>query len=129
VLVALAWSTAAATSAAPVATSTLSLTLAAIAKVTELGRVRGGLGVVRVEYLQRSHRCVGAERDLLQDQLILDLMEVWERRVAHDGGSKMIVLLVQPSKDIEDEVAVEDHAAEVTEGVGCALHLATVVPH
>jgi hypothetical protein len=41
----------------------------------------------------------------------------------------MIVLLVQPPKNIEDEVAVGDGAAEVAQGVRHALHLVTVVTH
>jgi hypothetical protein len=41
----------------------------------------------------------------------------------------MIVPLVQPSKDVEDKIAVRDHAAEVTEGVDHALHLVTIVTH
>jgi hypothetical protein len=41
----------------------------------------------------------------------------------------MIVPLVQPLKNIEDEIAVEDYAAEVIHGVGHALHLETIVTH
>jgi hypothetical protein len=44
---------------------------------------------------------------------------------ARDDGSKMIVSLVQPPKNVEDEVAVGDDATEV----GHALHLTTVVAH
>jgi hypothetical protein len=36
-----------------------------------------------------------------------------ERRAACDDGSKMIVSLVQPLKNIEEEVAVGDDAAKV----------------
>jgi hypothetical protein len=50
-------------------------------------------------------------------------------RVAHDDGSKMIVPLVQPPKNIEYEVAVGDIAAEVGQGVGHAPHLVIVVTH
>jgi hypothetical protein len=59
----------------------------------------------------------------------LDLVQDWERRAAHDDDSKMIVPLVQPLKNIEDEIAVEDYAAEVIHGVGHALHLETIVTH
>jgi hypothetical protein len=56
-------------------------------------------------------------------------MEGQERRAALDDGTKMIIPLVQPPKNIEDEVAVRDGAAEVVQGVGHALHLVTVVAH
>jgi hypothetical protein len=41
----------------------------------------------------------------------------------------MIVPLVRHSKDVEDGVAIEDHAIEVAEVVGHTLHLAIVVAH
>jgi hypothetical protein len=41
----------------------------------------------------------------------------------------VIVPLILPLKNIEDEVAVGDGAAEVNQGVGHALHLVTVVTH
>jgi hypothetical protein len=46
-----------------------------------------------------------------------------------DDGSKMIVALVQPSKNNEDEVAIRDGVAKVSQGVDHALHLVTVVAH
>jgi hypothetical protein len=46
-----------------------------------------------------------------------------------DDGSKMIVPLVQPPKNIEDEAAVKDNAYGVSHGVGHTLHLATIVAH
>jgi hypothetical protein len=52
-----------------------------------------------------------------------------ERRAVCDDGLKMIVPLVQPPKTVENEVAIRDGAAEVGQGVGHALHLATVVAH
>jgi hypothetical protein len=42
---------------------------------------------------------------------------------------KMIVPLVQPLKNIKGEVAVRDGLAEDGQGVGQALHLATIVNH
>jgi hypothetical protein len=75
--------------------------------------------------MQGRRGCVGAESDFLQDQIILDLVEVQERHAARDDDTKMIVPLVQSSKNVEDEVAVEDGATEV----GHALHLVTVVAH
>jgi hypothetical protein len=47
----------------------------------------------------------------------------------HDDGPKMIIPLVQISKNVEDEVVVGDHTTEIVEGVGHALHLAIVVTH
>jgi hypothetical protein len=41
----------------------------------------------------------------------------------------MIVPLVQPLKNVEDEAAVKDNAYGVSHGVGHALHLATIVAH
>jgi hypothetical protein len=41
----------------------------------------------------------------------------------------MIVPLVQPSKNVEDKVAVGDGVAKVGQGVGHALHLAIVDAH
>jgi hypothetical protein len=110
-------------------TAALSLTLAAIARGTRLSRGRRSWGVVGVERLRGSRKRVGAERDPFQDQLVSDLVEGRERRATRDDGSKMIVPLVQPSEDVVNEVAVGDHAAEVAEGVGHALHLMTVVAH
>jgi hypothetical protein len=52
-----------------------------------------------------------------------------EWRAVFDDGSKMIIALVQPSKNIEDEVAIRDSAAKVIQGVDHALHLVTVVAH
>jgi hypothetical protein len=72
---------------------------------------------------------VRAEHELVQDQVIPDFVEAWERHVARDDASKMIVLLVQPQKNVEDEVAVKDDATEVGLGVDHALHLAIVVAH
>jgi hypothetical protein len=48
---------------------------------------------------------------------------------SRDDGSKMIIPLVRAPKNIEDEVAVGDGAAEVAQGVRHALHLVTVVTH
>jgi hypothetical protein len=45
-----------------------------------------------------------------------NLMEGQEWCVAHDDRLEMIVLLVQPSKDVEDKVAVGDHAVESPRG-------------
>jgi hypothetical protein len=56
-------------------------------------------------------------------------VERQERRDVHDDDSKMIVLLVQPLKNIADKIAVEDGATEVGQGVGRSLHLTTVVAH
>jgi hypothetical protein len=53
----------------------------------------------------------------------------WKRRAACDDGSKMIILLVQPPKNVDDKVVVRDGATEVSPGVVRALHLATVVAH
>jgi hypothetical protein len=93
----------------------MSLTLATIA-----------IGVKR---LQGSHKRVKVECDLLQDQFILDLEEGRERRVVRDDGSKMIVPLVQPSKNVEDKIAIGDHTNEIVKGVNHAHHLATLVTH
>jgi hypothetical protein len=41
----------------------------------------------------------------------------------------MIIPLVQPSKDIDDEFVVKDHIAQVTEGVSHVVHPTTVVAH
>jgi hypothetical protein len=41
----------------------------------------------------------------------------------------MIVPLVQPLKNIEDEAAVKDNTYGVSHGVGHALHLVTIVAH
>jgi hypothetical protein len=41
-------------------------------------------------------------------------MEGREQRVARDDDSKMIILLVQPPKNVEDVIAVEDGATEVS---------------
>jgi hypothetical protein len=57
--------------------------------------------------------CVGVEREFLQDQVVLDLVEGREQRAARDDGSKMIVLLVQPLKNVDDEVVVGDGVVEV----------------
>jgi hypothetical protein len=92
-------------------------------------RGRRGRSVVGVECLQGRCERVEAEREFLQDQATSDLVEGRERRVACDDGSKMIVSLVQPLKNIEEEVAVGDDAAKVGQVVGHALHLATVVVH
>jgi hypothetical protein len=73
--------------------------------------------------------CVGAERGFLQDQVILNLVEGRELCAAHNDSSKMIIPLVQPLKNVEDEVAVRDSAVVVGQGVGHALHLVTVVAH
>jgi hypothetical protein len=108
---------------------TLSLPLAAIVRGTRHGRGRRSRGVVGVEHLRGRRGRVGADREFLQDQVVSDLMEGQKRHDARDDGSKMIVPVVQPSKNIEDEVAVGDDAAEVNQGVGHALHLATVVAH
>jgi hypothetical protein len=56
-------------------------------------------------------------------------VEHWEWHAAQDDGSEMIIPLVQPSEDVEDKVAVGDHMTEVTEGVGHALHLVSVVAY
>jgi hypothetical protein len=105
------------------------LALVAIARGTGLSRRRGTLGVVGVEHMRGTRERVGAERGLLQDHLISDLVEGQERCATCDEGSEMIVPLVQPFKDIEDEVTVEDHVTEVIEGVSHALHLAKVFAH
>jgi hypothetical protein len=52
-----------------------------------------------------------------------------ERRGAGDDGLEIIIPLIQPLKNVEDKVAVKDHAVEVAEGVSHALHLAKVVTH
>jgi hypothetical protein len=41
----------------------------------------------------------------------------------------MIVPLVQSPKNVKDEVVDRDGAAKVGQGVGHALHLATIVAH
>jgi hypothetical protein len=41
----------------------------------------------------------------------------------------MFVPLVQPMENVEDEIVVSDLAAEITEGVNQALHIAAVVVH
>jgi hypothetical protein len=56
-------------------------------------------------------------------------VEGQEQHATRDDGSKMIVLLVQPLKNIEDEVAIKGYVVEVAQGVGHALHLATVVAY
>jgi hypothetical protein len=48
---------------------------------------------------------------------------------AHDDDSEMIVPLVQPSKNVEDEIAAREHAAQIAKGEGHALHLVAVVAH
>jgi hypothetical protein len=99
---------------------TLSLTLAAITRGTKRSRERRGRGIAGVERMRGRH-----EHEFLQDQVVLDLVEGWEWCVARDDGSKMIVPLVQPLKNVKDEVAVGHGAAEVTH----ALHFAIVVTH
>jgi hypothetical protein len=88
-----------------------------------------GSGVVRVEHLRGRRERVRAERVFLQDQVIPNLVEGWERHAARDDGSKMIIPLVQPSKNVEDKVAVGDGVAEVGQGVSHALHLVIVDAH
>jgi uncharacterized membrane protein YqjE len=70
-LVALDESVAAATRAT---TTALTLTLAAIARGTRLSKGRSQ-GVIGVECLRGNHKRVEAERDLLMDQLVPDLVE------------------------------------------------------
>jgi hypothetical protein len=41
----------------------------------------------------------------------------------------MIILLVQHPKTVKDEVMIGDGAVKVSQGVGHALHLATVLAH
>jgi hypothetical protein len=52
-----------------------------------------------------------------------------EQRVVRDDGSKMIIPLVQPLKNAEEEVVVRDYAVKVAQGVSNALHLTTIVAH
>jgi hypothetical protein len=81
--------------AATVATTVaLSLTLSTIIMGMRLRRGRRSWGVIEVERLWGSHGHVGAELDLLQDQLVSDLVEGQEQGDVHDDGLKMIVLLV-----------------------------------
>jgi hypothetical protein len=89
--------------------ATLSFTMAAIAR-----GMRRSMGVVGVERLRGRHGCVRLEREFLQDQVIPNHVEGWERHTTHDDGSKMIVPLVQPLKNIEDKVAIRGGAVEVT---------------
>jgi hypothetical protein len=90
--------------------TTLSLNLTAINR--GMRQSKGSWGVVGVECLRG--RC-GRAGPLceFQDQVIPDLVESRERRVALDDGSNMIVPLVQPPKNIEDEVEVRDGATEI----------------
>jgi hypothetical protein len=41
----------------------------------------------------------------------------------------MVVPLVQPSKNVEDKIAIGDHTNETVKGVNHAHHLATLVTH
>jgi hypothetical protein len=93
------------------------------------GRERRSRGVVGVERLRGRDGRIRVECEFLQDQVIPDLVEDLERRVACNDGSKMIVPLVQPLKNIEDEVTVGYGTSKVAQGVGHTLHLATVVTH
>jgi membrane protein implicated in regulation of membrane protease activity len=111
-LVALAESVAAAATAFNVlmivaTIATLSLALAAIARGMRQSRGRQGKGFVGVE-------CLRGRREFLQDQLIPDLVEGQERHATRDDGMKMIVLLVQPPKNIEDKIVVRDGASEAS---------------
>jgi hypothetical protein len=78
---------------------TLSLALAAITRGTRRSR-GGGKGVDGVERLRGRHKHVRSKREFLQDQVIPNLVEGRERRVAHDDGTKMIVPLVQPQRTL-----------------------------
>jgi hypothetical protein len=95
----------------------------------ESAQGRRGRSVAGVENLWGRCGCVGAEHEFLQDQVAPDLVEGRGRHVARDDGSKMVIPLVQPSKNVEDEVVIRDGVAEAGYGVSHALHLATVVDH
>jgi hypothetical protein len=56
-------------------------------------------------------------------------VEGQEHCVGRYDGSEMIVSLVQPPKNVEDEVAIRDSAVEIGQVVDHALHLATEVTH
>jgi hypothetical protein len=90
------------------------MTLSAIAGGTRLSRGRRSRSVVGIERLQGRRGRVKVKRDLLLDHVISNLVEGREWHAACDHGSKMIIPLVQPLKNIEDEVAVRYCAAEVT---------------
>jgi hypothetical protein len=90
--------------------TTLSLNLTAINR--GMRQSKGSWGVVGVECLRGRCGCVGPLCEF-QDQAVPDLVESQERRVALDDGSNMIVPLVQPPKNIEDEVEVRDGATEI----------------
>jgi hypothetical protein len=106
-------------------TAALSLTLAAIARAMRLsrGRSKGFVGV------ERQWVVVGMSWLSMIYQLIPDLVEGRERCAAGDDGLEMIIQLVQPLKNVEDDIAIRDYIVEVSQGVGHALHLATVVTH
>jgi hypothetical protein len=74
--------------------TTLSLTLTAITKGTSQSRGRQDRSVVGVECLRGRRKRVGVEREFLEDQVVLDLVEGREQRATRDDGSKMIVSLV-----------------------------------
>jgi hypothetical protein len=108
-----------------VTVATLALTLAAIAR--GMRRSRGC--VVGVERLRRRHELVRTECEFLKNQAVSDLVEGREQRVVRSDGSKVIIPLVQPLKNVDDETAVGDGVVEVGQGVSHALHLETIVAH
>jgi hypothetical protein len=59
----------------------------------------------------------------------MHLLERREGRHVCEDGTKVIEVLVQPAKNVQDEDTVVDVNTEVDEGVGEALHLQAVVIH
>jgi hypothetical protein len=65
--------------------------------------------------------------DLLKDEIIADVVEGGKRLRELEVDLHVGELLVQATHHVEDEGAVVDDLAEITEGLDHPLHLATIV--
>jgi hypothetical protein len=108
------------------APATTALTLAATARGARGGR---WLGVVGVEGLRWCRSRVWSKLQFLEDQIIPEFKKTREGTTACDDRPKMLILLVQAAKNVEDEVPVRDRAVKITEGVRHSLHLVAVLSH
>jgi hypothetical protein len=110
------------------APATMALTLSMAATVRG---ARGGrwLGVVGVEGLRWCRSRVWSKLQFLEDQIIPEFKRTREGTAACDDRPKMLILLVQAAKNVEDKVPVRDRAVKIAEGVRHSLHLAAVLSH
>jgi hypothetical protein len=67
--------------------------------------------------------------ELLQDQVIPNLQEGREWRVAPYDGAEVLKPRVQAAKDVEDEDSVVDRRPEVGQSIRHVLELAAVLAH